>query len=391
MRRLIVCCDGTWNRADWEGGSATNVIRMARCIKPVAAPSTPGGQAISQIVYYHPGVGTGNRIDKMLGGALGIGVAQNVRDAYAFLVNNYEPDDEIFLFGFSRGAFTARVLSGLIRVLGLLSKWEMGSFPDAWSYYRLSDQERDAHRAEFDRLFPDRRAVQVQCIAVWDTVSALGLAENRITGKWQPCASEYRFLRGELGAHVNYAFQALAIDEHRGPFLPQIWHQMDPAPPGQLLKQMWFVGVHSDIGGGYAKHGRSDVALLWIASELIAHGLLDLDIDRLGAEFDRETAYGTARPNDSESWLYRHLTPVRDRAVAHGPTEFVHETVRQCVDAGWYRNQAFLDDRLTSKIAALNPLERQLNNYTIEPYKRRPQFLPRLPSFCDRLVRWFLQ
>jgi uncharacterized protein (DUF2235 family) len=389
MRRLIVCCDGTWNRADWEGGTATNVIRIARCIRPVTAPCAPGGQPISQIVYYHPGVGTGNRLDRLLGGALGIGVAQNVRDAYAFLVNNYEPGDEIFLFGFSRGAFTARVLSGLIRVLGLLSKWEMGAFPDAWSYYRLTDQGRETHRAEFDRLFPDRRAVRIRCVAVWDTVSALGLAENRITGKWQPCASEYRFLRGALGAHIDHAFQALAIDEHRGPFAPQIWRQSDPAPPGQVLKQMWFVGVHSDTGGGYPDHGRSDVALLWIASELVARNLLELDTQRLCDEFDRAKAYADAYPHDSETWWYRHLTPVRERDVAQGASEFVHESVRRCIDKGWYRDQAFLDKH-AGRIAPLNPLERDLCDYTPQPYTRRPPFLRRRTGVCDWLVRKFL-
>src|ERR1700733_4290212 len=109
MRRLIICCDGTWNQADWQGGTATNVIRIVRAIAPVA--TAPDGTAIPQIVYYHPGVGTGNGVDRLLGGGLGLGLSQNVRDAYAFLANNYVPGDEIFLLGFSRGAYTARTLS----------------------------------------------------------------------------------------------------------------------------------------------------------------------------------------------------------------------------------------------------------------------------------------
>src|SRR5262245_48072116 len=132
MRRLIVCCDGTWNRADWEGGTATNVVRIARAIVPMAAGAAPGAPAIPQIVHYHPGVGTGNQVDRLLGGGLGLGLSQNVRDAYAFLVNNHAPGDQIFLFGFSRGAYTARALGGLIGTIGLLRKQQMGGFQDAW-------------------------------------------------------------------------------------------------------------------------------------------------------------------------------------------------------------------------------------------------------------------
>jgi uncharacterized protein (DUF2235 family) len=110
-RRLIVCCDGTWNAAD-AGPSATNVVRMLRCIAPQAEDGT------SQIARYNPGVGTGNPLDRMLGGAMGLGLAPAIRDVYAFLVNNYVPGDEIFLFGFSRGAFTARSIAGLIGSIG---------------------------------------------------------------------------------------------------------------------------------------------------------------------------------------------------------------------------------------------------------------------------------
>lgn len=137
MRRLIICCDGTWNRADWEGGTATNVIRIARAIKSVGISRDTAKSEIPQIVYYHAGVGTGNRQDRILGGALGLGLSKNVRDTYAFLVNNYAPGDEIFLFGFSRGAFTARTLGGMIGSIGLLRKEQMGAFLDAWAYHRL--------------------------------------------------------------------------------------------------------------------------------------------------------------------------------------------------------------------------------------------------------------
>ena len=120
-KRLIVCCDGTWNDAD-SAAEFTNVVRIARAIKPIDARSSP---AISQIVYYHSGVGTSDALDHVIGGAVGLGLSRNVRDAYAFLAENYCEDDEIFLFGFSRGAYTARSVGGIIGWVGLIHKAEM--------------------------------------------------------------------------------------------------------------------------------------------------------------------------------------------------------------------------------------------------------------------------
>ena len=219
-RRLILCCDGTWNRAD-AGSSATNVVRMVRCISASAEDGTP------QIVRYHAGVGTGNILDKVLGGSFGVGLGSNLRDAYAFLVNNYLPGDEIFLFGFSRGAYTARCLAGLIGVLGMLHPREMGRFAEAWRWYQLPGAERDPKA--LDQCFPLReRDVPIRCIGVWDTVGALGVPTNRLTKYWQPCAATYRFYNSTLGNHVKYAFHALAIDERRGPFQPVLWNTGQP-------------------------------------------------------------------------------------------------------------------------------------------------------------------
>src|SRR4051794_5323935 len=177
---------------------------MLRCIAPQAEDGT------SQIVRYHPGVGTGNPLDHMLGGAMGIGLAPAIRDVYAFLVNNYVPGDEIFLFGFSRGAFTARSIAGLIGAIGLLHPTEMGRFTDAWCWSQVPGERRDLEA--LDTCFPRRaRDVPIHCIGVWDTVGALGVPGNRVLKNWHPCAETYRFYDTTLGTHVNYAFQALAI------------------------------------------------------------------------------------------------------------------------------------------------------------------------------------
>jgi len=123
-KRLIVCCDGTWNDAD-SAAEFTNVVRIARAIKPNDTRSSP---AIPQIVYYHSGVGTSDALDRFAGGAVGLGLSRNVRDGYAFLAANYCEEDEIFLFGFSRGAYTARSIAGLIGWVGLIHKADMDIF-----------------------------------------------------------------------------------------------------------------------------------------------------------------------------------------------------------------------------------------------------------------------
>ena len=138
-RKLILCCDGTWNKPS-RGRAPTNVLKLARAIRPLDAAGT------SQILFYHPGVGTGNALDRLLGGALGVGLSENIRTAYGFLTDNYQDRDEIFLFGFSRGAFTVRSLGGLIGLVGLLRKAEMHLLPLAYALYRARRESDDKAR-----------------------------------------------------------------------------------------------------------------------------------------------------------------------------------------------------------------------------------------------------
>src|SRR5437588_3399030 len=131
VKRLIVCCDGTWNDSD-DGNEFTNVSRLAWAVEPLDARNGN----IAQIVYYQSGVGTGGDLfSKLGGGGVGLGLSRNVRDAYAFLANNYAPGDEIFLFGFSRGAYTARSIGGVIGYAGLVHKSGMDRFSHLWEGY----------------------------------------------------------------------------------------------------------------------------------------------------------------------------------------------------------------------------------------------------------------
>jgi uncharacterized protein (DUF2235 family) len=125
FRRLIVCCDGTWN---WpESKRETNIVRLVRAILPEA-------NGVAQIVHYHQGVGTGNFVDRIAGGGAGVGLTASVKACYGFLADNYKENDEIFLFGFSRGAYIARALGGLIGAIGIMQKREMNRFSDVWNW-----------------------------------------------------------------------------------------------------------------------------------------------------------------------------------------------------------------------------------------------------------------
>ncbi|MFJ9719836.1 DUF2235 domain-containing protein [Streptomyces sp. NPDC101213] len=274
-KRLVVCCDGTWNFADQP--SRTNVAKVALSVRP----GYEAGK--EQRVYYHRGVGTRRR-ERLSGGAFGAGLSRNVLDAYRFLVEAYEPDDELFLFGFSRGAFTARSLAGLLRNCGVLRRDHVDRVPEAWALYRdRIEQPTGAASTLFRRSYAHE--TRIHFIGVWDTVGALGIpvpdatwlqpAVNRFNRRWA-------FHDTELSSWVGAAFHALAVDEQRSAFRPALWHQQPgAAEQGQELKQVWFAGVHCDVGGGYEETGLSDITLLWMADQARRHGLA-FDPDVLG-------------------------------------------------------------------------------------------------------------
>jgi len=388
-RRLIGCCDGTWNAPD-RYGHTTNVVRLVRAIKSYS------DQGISQIVYYHPGVGTGNALDHWIGGATGIGLSENVRSAYAFFVDNYQDGDEIFLFGFSRGAYTARSVAGMMAHIGLLRKHHMENFDEVWDYYRLPEEERDKKEAKFLGKFPDRvtrTELTIRCIGVWDTVGALGIPNSRF------CQKEFRFHDTNLGPRVEHAYQALAIDEERRPFEPAIWHPNANPTVVQKVEQVWFPGVHSNIGGGYPEHILSDATLFWMAAKLAP--LLSLDMRYLCAQADRGGMYGFGKLVDSFTWLWRLTSRryVRPMCQTDPDTEYIHESAPLRAHStedtpvpAPYRDQTF-KDFLASYAARLMPLseyEKQLLQGI--PITQPEMILPRTKqrrSFCDRVVGLF--
>jgi len=327
-KRLIVCCDGTWNWPD-QKGNPTNVVKMTRAIRP------SGDDGAVQTVFYDTGVGTGNRLDRIGGGMLGVGLAENVKQAYASLAHNYEAGDEVYFFGFSRGAFTVRSLGGLIGLVGILDKRHMDKFRHAWDYYRTPPPERTMQqREEFLSRFGDAgpRKMRIDFIGVWDTVGALGIPFGplRLAGK-----QKFQFHNTNLGDNVARAYQALAIDERRRVFMPAIWKR----EPGiedrlaaygiddQVIEQTWFPGAHSNVGGGYPDTGLSDIAFVWMAQKAQACGLA---LDQ--AYVDRKQEGTRNLLVDSRTFRWR-LLPARDRVLcATDRSERVHHTALTRLD-----------------------------------------------------------
>ncbi|HET6561839.1 MAG TPA: DUF2235 domain-containing protein [Marmoricola sp.] len=265
MKRLVVCCDGTWNRPDAK--NVTNIEKIARTVETDLART--GG--VQQLVLYLSGVGgAGYHTDRLLGGAFGLGLFHNVLAGYRFLALHYEPGDEIYVFGFSRGAYTARSLGGMIGKVGLLTRRALveEKLPEAVERYQGTASEageKGSSTAEFKRDFchPD---TPIHFIGVFDTVGALG-----VPGALR---RRHQFHDVKLSDAVRSARQALAADERRMKFEPCLWDAVDESCcEDPRVKQVWFEGAHSDVGGGYPECGLSDSALLWMVSEANEQGL----------------------------------------------------------------------------------------------------------------------
>jgi uncharacterized protein (DUF2235 family) len=276
MKRLVVCCDGTWDvpqRTDEGVPSPSNVSKLYDAV----APEAPDGT--KQVPFYEPGVGSRRR-EHLRGGAFGFGLSRNVRECYGFLIEKYEPGDELFFFGFSRGAFTARSTVGFVRNSGILLRENADRIDEAFQLYRDRDEATKpggATAQDFRGKYshPDTR---IHFVGVWDTVGSLGVPLNIpfLTKRWS-------FHDTNLSTWVDNAFHAVAIDERRKPFRPTLWTQKDPTA-GQTLEQVFFSGVHCNIGGGYRDTGLSDIALLWMAGHANQAGLaLDLTFARAAA------------------------------------------------------------------------------------------------------------
>jgi uncharacterized protein (DUF2235 family) len=298
-RNIVVCCDGTGNEF---GDANSNVVKLYTAL------------AIDneQVGYYHPGVGTmGNPAiqhavsrwwSKVKGLAFAAGFKDNVLDAYRYLMETYNDGDRVFLFGFSRGAYTARALAGLLDGFGLLCRGNEGHIPYAWRLY--TNQHKDRKRrylnyqenaaGAFKETF-SRKDFHIHFVGVWDTVSSVG---------W--ISSPLRLFNEAQNRSIHIGRHAISIDERRCFYRDVLWGE---PLPGQDLKQVWFAGVHSDVGGSYGQDesALSNIALEWMLSEAESAGVKLVD-DRVRLIFgESSSSYPDAQP------LYRKPT----RSIVH--------------------------------------------------------------------------
>ena len=339
MKRLVVCCDGTWSRLDAK--VPTNVVKLAANIAPQDAAG------VSQIVYYDEGVGTYAselyRFGRLAEGAFGWGLDLHLEDAYRFLCLNYDAEDEIFVFGFSRGAFTARSLCGLIRKCGILRRDNIRQASKAIAVYRLRDEGADSeaatrfraansrgkvsHKSVRDEIAGELKAhgidniddaaklvlahdpnkVQIAYVGVWDTVGSLGVPNNWLLSR--VLNERYRFHDPSLSSLVSSARHAIAIDEPRATFLDVPWDNLDKlnsvygplrvnGRDHQRYRQSWFPGDHGCVGGGTdISTPLSEITLQWIADGAALMGLTFLQ--RYASGWSTSTAYSIDFPRET--------------------------------------------------------------------------------------------
>ena len=268
-KNIVICTDGTWNTPDQMDRLRmvpSNVVKISRALAKRDA------NGVRQHLYYDTGVGTGGRLDKIKGGMFGTGLSKNVLEAYKALAVHYEEGDHIYLFGFSRGAYTARSIGGLIGrcgILNVLAEEREAKAKEAFEIYRMKKGDKKNARSQAFRAANSHPSNEVKFIGVWDTVGAMGIPLKSLNWIGR---RKHRFHDVTLGDYVKNAYHAVAIDERRKPFTPTLW-QVENEIPGQTVVQAWFPGVHSNVGGGYAGPGLSDQALQWMIAHAAANGL----------------------------------------------------------------------------------------------------------------------
>lgn len=342
-KRLVIYLDGTWNSVN----SNTNVWRMR------ALTSSKSSDGRPQLIYYEVGV------NGFLGGVFGQGLTENIRLAYEWLVENYSEGDEIYIFGFSRGAFTARSLAGLVSIVGVLKAGSPISIAELFDRYKRSDEEsiwrlkEDEAAGKDPKLTMQERwllkysqPAKIKVVGVWDTVGSIGVKSFNIDGFSR---STFSYLQTGLRIHIENNYHALSIDEHRSDFEPTLWTVRRPRDPNAVaamarprsiesVEQRWFVGAHANVGGGYEADLLAQAPLRWMIKNAQRHGLtfrseVDLDGDALRAEIaDSYKEFGGG--------AYSLVYPRLYRPIGRAPEvreDGTHANVNETVDASVFQ------------------------------------------------------
>lgn len=403
-KRIVVCCDGTWQDgivvdARWK---YTNVLRLSRAINHVD-DRVPSGHPISQVVFYQSGVGSSNNLyDQIVDGATGASLGEKVEEAYAFIAQNYHPGDEIFLFGFSRGAYTARMVASFIGKIGILDRTDMDHFADIFIAFqkigKMDDDDDEKGKPDITKFLtrwtaedsPGKKRASaspngfsIKCVGVFDTVGSVGLPEE-LTRRSNRIRTLFGFSDNKLGDHIERAYQALALNERRADFDCAKFEQQESGRrKGQVLKQCWFTGCHSDIGGGYQEHDLADLTLTWMAAHV--GDILSLNVEYIASLPDPVALWGEQASHNSAVGIFS-LAKTIQRKIPTAPDEITHETIHPSV----------LEQKLLSEIipellenvkknpglvAPLLPLEEELKrNWKVIQNKENAQGLQKQGS-----------
>jgi uncharacterized protein (DUF2235 family) len=298
-KKIVFCADGTWEHpADptLVEPVDTNVYKLYRALLVSA----------TQVPHYDDGVGAdGTPVDRILGGGMGVGLFQKIKDGYTFIAQSYQPGDEVFLFGFSRGAYTARSLAGMLAACGLPAQGQLSTAAvnDAFRAYRDRTSNRPNLLASLQAKYGNQKAT-VSMVGVWDTVGSLGIPVAIFAGFNEQL---YGFLDTSLHPDVKAAYHALSINERRREFPPTLWNALTPAAiqSGQILEQVWFAGCHSGVGGGYAETGLSDITMSWMMGKAASRGL-EFDANMLAqyTNLDPKHSLDFLRDSWNVYWLF---------------------------------------------------------------------------------------
>lgn len=391
-KRIILLLDGTWNDSA-ASDNDTNIVRLEDLIvRTLRESSTEASGTMvdtvdtgdklahgyvtdgkENIVLYQRGVGTG-ALDRFKGGTLGLGLHDNIRRAYKFVSYHYEEGCDLYIFGFSRGAYTARSLVGYIAAAGLLTRENCTRANEqlAWDYYRSPPADRlPAVGVRLDTLVHDRATVRVKCLGVFDTVGALGVPFGWFR---KLNLQKYGFHDVELSSITRYNLHAMAVDEHRGPFQAAVWRKPRFKNLKSTTEQVWFPGAHADIGGGYVsaearkRAGKlpalEDIALHWMLKRL-KHYCEDFPIDLKNWQ-GADSSNSRLGHHDERTWKYK-MFKFAWRALANRPI----------ARPGW-RQQAVSYDRRDTTIGEaihISLLERLNQEITVNG--RRALYAPR--------------
>lgn len=399
-KKMVIACDGTWQNSDAGPDEAKDAIITSQIVsnvpRIVRALNHKDEHGIPQIVYYQRGIGAdGDLQDSIQSGITGQDISEHIREAYAFVANNFDPIsqkdlmdpkvpmDQIVVLGFSRGAYTARCIASLISDVGLLTKIGMesfwGIFKD-WMMQNVPGRQSEWFESVYGKkiAFSDpayrkqliddkltRWGMPIRACCVFDTVGSLGIPLPFDSKNVKP----YSFVNTKVAQSIQFAFHALAIDEKRHFFTPTLWEWPEKPNRLQKLKQVWFPGCHSNIGGSYPDAGISNISLAWMISQLEDNdkGILSFNPDYLDWVQDSNIAYYNKQtPKEVRPWgfgkLYNssEVTDIKTLAISllpivrtpgaytevdpqsglggkiplKQPNEFVHRCVRVRIDGG---------------------------------------------------------